>query len=395
MREVPVSDFAARVDYGVTASASKDPIGPKMLRITDLRESGVDWSTVPHCAKATKGIDARQLETGDIVFARTGSTGNSMLVRDCPEGAVFASYLIRLRVLKDLAEPGYVSHFFRSPDYWRQIAGASDGGVQKGVNASKLKKLLVPLPPLEEQRRIAAVLDATEALRAKRRQTLAKIDELAQAVFYDFFGDLSNNVGGWPVRRIGDFVDSFQTGKSIALGPSDVPGDFRVLKVSAVTSRRYKPWESKPVSSSYAAPETHLVRAGDLLISRANTTELVGACAYVETTPENHLLPDKLWRFVWCEPRQVEPLFVWRLLQGQRARKEIGDLATGSSGSMKNISQQKFMQLEVPIPPLSVQEEFVRRHREIRGFASSLDTGLASLDTLFASLQQRAFRGEL
>ena len=303
--------------------------------------------------------------------------------------------MIRLRLQPEVADPGYVSHFFRSPGYWRQIASASDGGVQKGVNASKLKKLLVPLPRLGEQRRIAAVLDAAEALRAKRRQALAKLDELTQAIFHAMFGDLATNPRGWSVRGVSEFVDAFETGKSVAAGPDDVPGAFRVLKVSAVTSRRYLPSESKPVPLTYAAPAKHVVRAGDLLLSRANTTELVGACAFVESTPENHLLPDKLWRFVWSEPRQVEPLFVWHLLQGRRVRAEIGDLATGSSGSMKNISQEKFMRLKVPVPPLSRQMDFVARQRQLLEFASTLEDAAADVDTLFASLQQRAFRGEL
>lgn len=130
-------------------------------------------------------------------------------------------------------------------------------------------------------------------------------------------------------------------------------------------------------------------------MSRANTTELVGACAYVFDTPENRLLPDKLWRFVWPESRQVEPLFLWRALQDRKVRKAIEDKATGSSGSMKNISQEKFLSIALPIPPMDAQRPFTDRFQVVTEFRDRVAMSLAELDTLFASLQQRAFRGEL
>lgn len=106
---------------------------------------------------------------------------------------------------------------------------------------------------------------------------------------------------------------------------------------------------------------SNLVRRDDLLFSRANTTELVGAVAYVEHTPPNALLPDKIWRFVWRKPVMVEPLFVWTLFQTIALRREIGRRATGTSGSMKNILQEKVFGISTILPPLPLQREFARR----------------------------------
>lgn len=339
------------------------------------------------------------LRSGDVLISSANSwnlVGKCCWIPELPWPASFGGFVTVLRGKRETVDQRYLFHWFSSERTQQLLRSFGQKTTNiSNLNLSRCRSMAFPIRPIEEQRRIAAVLNAAEALRAKRRQALAKVDSLTQAIFIDMFGDLANNLRGWPMRRVSEFVDSFQTGKSVAAGPDDVPGGYRVLKVSAVTSRRYLPEESKPVPSSYAPPSSHVVQAGDLLLSRANTTELVGACAYVDATPENHLLPDKLWRFIWRMPREVEPLFMWHLLQDRRVRREIGDLATGSSGSMKNISQKKFMQLEVPIPPLERQEKFVTRLHAVRSIASSQMEEELALDALFASLQQRAFRGEL
>jgi type I restriction enzyme S subunit len=392
----PLGEFAESVDYGVTASATQQPIGPRFLRITDIQDGAVSWEDVPWCKCDTRSAADAQLKEGDIVFARTGATtGKSFLIRDCPTDAVFASYLIRVRV-GDSAEPRFVSHFFQTPIYWAQITKSARGVAQPGVNATTLKALLIPLPPLAEQRRIAEVLDRAEALRAKRRAALAQLDALTQSLFLDLFGDSDENPKGWPVACVSDYVAEFQGGKSIeAESGENAVTRNRVLKVSAVTGMRFLAHESKPVPDSYGPPPQHFARAGDLLFSRANTTELVGAVAYVEATPPNVLLPDKLWRFVWREPVMVEPMFVWVLFQSRALRREIGRRATGTSGSMKNISQEKVFGISTILPPLPLQREFARRVTAVEKLRSAHRASLAELNALFACLQHRAFRGEL
>src|ERR1700722_16651490 len=255
---------------------------------------------------------------------------------------------------------------------------------------------VIPPPPVPEQRRIAEVLDRAEALRATRRAALIQLDTLTQAIFNDLFGDAGDNPKHWPVRPVSDYVAEFQGGKSIeAESGENAVTRNRVLKVSAVTGMRFLAHESKPVPDTYEPPTEHFAKVGDLLFSRANTTELVGAIAYVNTTPPNVLLPDKLWRFVWRQPVMVEPLFVWALFQTPALRREIGRRATGTSGSMKNISQEKVFGISTILPPLSLQREFVRRLAAAETLKTAHLASLAEMDALFASLQYRAFRGEL
>ena len=207
-KTTPLGDFAESVDYGVTASATEQPVGSKFLRITDIQDGAVNWEKVPWCECDMRSASDARLKAGDIVFARTGATtGKSFLISECPTNAVFASYLIRVR-LSDVAEPRFVSHFFQTPDYWAQIAKSTRGVAQPGVNATTLKALKIPLPPLPEQRRIAEILDKAEALWAKRRAAIAQLNSLTQSIFLEMFGDPATNERKWATKILKELCHS-------------------------------------------------------------------------------------------------------------------------------------------------------------------------------------------
>jgi type I restriction enzyme S subunit len=270
------------------------------------------------------------------------------------------------------------------------------GTGQPFIKPSDVKAHRVFLPSLKEQRRIAEVLDRAEALRAKRRAALAQLDTLTQVIFLDMFGDPATHPRGFEIRPVSDYVAAFEGGKSLEAEAGDgAVTRNRVLKVSAVTGMKYNPHESKPVPDSYQPRIEHFVRDGDLLFSRANTSELVGAVAYVEQTPPNILLPDKIWRFVWREPQLVDPLFVWALFQTPHMRHEIGRRATGTSGSMKNISQEKLLGIRTILPDIQEQREFSRRFLSAQRLSRTYQESALSMDSLFTSLQHRAFNGEV
>jgi len=139
-----------------------------MLRITDIQDGYVNWNTVPYCECPNELVVRYSLQHGDIVFARTGSVGKGYLISNVPEQAIFASYLIRVRVNRDKLLPEFAYLFMQSSFYWQQIASQTHGAVQPNVNATQLRSLLLPLPPLPEQREIARILQAVdEKIRAE------------------------------------------------------------------------------------------------------------------------------------------------------------------------------------------------------------------------------------
>jgi len=262
-----------------------------------------------------------------------------------------------------------------------------------GLNRADAYRQKLLLPPLDEQKRIAEILDAADALRAKRREALAQLDALLQSTFLDMFGDPVTNPKGWKIGRLADVVKRLDGGQNVA--QSETETQYRILKVSAVTLGQYHPEESKYLPEDFFVPESYLVKKGDLLISRANTTELVGTTAYVWQTPQNIVLPDKIWKFIWKECAVVEPIFIYHLSQNPKFRRVIENLATGTSGSMKNITKSKLLSIPIPLPPLSLQRRFAAIVEGVERQKARMRAHGAELDALFASLQSRAFNGEL
>ena len=154
-----VGEISDKIHYGYTAKSEGDPIGPKLLRITDIQNDTVDWNIVPYCQ-----IDENQktkyfLKEGDLVFARTGATvGKSYLLCGKFPESVFASYLIRI-IINERVSNRYISNFFKSPSYWRQITSGQVGIGQPNVNAQTLSKIILPLPPFSEQKEIVRILE--------------------------------------------------------------------------------------------------------------------------------------------------------------------------------------------------------------------------------------------
>ncbi|MCL5027503.1 MAG: restriction endonuclease subunit S [Bacteroidetes bacterium] len=154
-----VGEISDKIHYGYTASAVFKDVGPKLLRITDIQENKVDWDTVPNCKIDIAEIEKFLLSENDLVFARTGATvGKSFLIKlDIPK-AVFASYLIRIK-LDQSVNPDFIYCYFQSSNYWRQISDSKLGIGQPNINATILSNLSLPLPPLPEQHRIVAKLE--------------------------------------------------------------------------------------------------------------------------------------------------------------------------------------------------------------------------------------------
>ncbi len=154
----------SEVSYGYTESAKSDEVGPKFLRITDIKESGVKWDSVPYCVISQQDEEKHLLQTGDLVFARTGATTGKSYLLDNPPRAVSASYLIRLRPDRARVLPRYLSLYFQTSKYWIQVKAGTSGTAQGGVNSTKLKEMSLLLPSLSDQELIVAKVDELMAL---------------------------------------------------------------------------------------------------------------------------------------------------------------------------------------------------------------------------------------
>lgn len=293
----------------------------------------------------------------------------------------------------DDLDPRYLLYFLLANA--SHLDSMGKGATVKGITLDVLKDLSIPLPQLPEQKRIATILDKADSIRRKRQEAVRLTEELLRSVFLDMFGDPVENAKNWRLVPLGSAIRSIETGWSA--NSEDRPrekDEWAVLKISSVTSGRFLPGEYKVVADERIDRELLTPKRGDLLFSRANTRELVAATCLVEQDEPKLFLPDKLWKIIPDEHVTCTE-YLRYLLSHPRFREKLTKQATGTSGSMLNISQAKVRSIEMPVPPLKLQKqfaEFVWRNYSIR---NKLESSFQCSDTLFNSLLQRAFKGEL
>ncbi|MBT9391783.1 restriction endonuclease subunit S [Hymenobacter sp. NST-14] len=336
---------------------------------------------------------ARQIvHAGDVLVSTVRPNLNAVArVSDEFHAAIASTGFCVLRPRSDMLDSRYLFHWAKSEGFVKDMVARATGANYPAVSDKTVKTSLIPLPPLAEQERIADTLDKADALRRKDQKLLQKYDELAQSIFNEMFGDPKHNLKGWDILPFGNLIHGIKAGTS--LGGEDrelLPGEFGVLKISAVTSGVFKQEEYKVPVQSEIVKEKVTVKKDDLLFSRANTRELVGAVAIAEDSYPNLMLPDKLWR-IDLDPAQLRKYYCRAILTDKNIRYHLTKTATGTSGSMLNISMGKLKDLEIPVPPIELQEEFDALSKRILVQKQLLEKSSVQSSSLFTSLLSSYF----
>jgi type I restriction enzyme S subunit len=254
--------------------------------------------------------------------------------------------------------------------------------------------------PLAEQRSIVVQIDDLAAqigeARALRREAAQEAEALLASHRRQLIGDTPQS--DW--IPLSEYVEFIENGKSPATDGRQASADeWGVLKVGAVSFGVFDDRENKALPISYVVPPSLEVRLGDFIMSRANTVELVGACALVRKTRPKLMLSDKTFRFVFREPLKVLPEYIGQVLKSPPLREQIERGATGTSPTMKNISKEKVLALR--LPPFALRDQG-RIVAELAALQSEVDAikrlqseTATELDALLPSVLDRAFRGEL
>ena len=283
--------------------------------------------------------------------------------------------------------PEYLGLFLRSSRaisiYKSRLQGTT--ARRRSLPNGVFQEIEIPLPPLNEQKRIAEILGGVALTVELVSKQIDAIDRCLKAELWD-----STDEG--ELVPVSHYIHKITSGKSLKEGDF---GDYQnaVLKISAVTSGYFDETEIKPLPNSYVPPVSHRANVGDILFSRANTTELVGASAIVETSESNLFLPDKLWKLHLKDG--VNEYFFWHLLQTKSIRSSISKASSGSGGSMKNISQKAFLSISVPKFSGESQLQVGTLVKEKRKLRQLLHQKLTLLQELQRSLSARAFAGQL
>jgi type I restriction enzyme, S subunit len=366
----------------------------KVADITQAVRSGAQWLNVARNYVASSDLarlKAQVFPPGTIAFAKIGEAirQNFRAITDRP--MLFDNNVMGLVPDGVRVEPSFLLHYLRSIDFYHLAGKTTVPAIRKSV----LQALRIPLPPLAEQRRIAAILDKADAIRRKRQQAIRLTDDLLRSAFLDLFGDPVTNPRRWAEAPFSSTLQGLEAGWS-AKG-DDRPreeGEWAVLKISAVTSGRFDPSQHKVVHKPPAKKRPLVPRRGDLLFSRANTRELVGAVALVEQDANRLFLPDKLWRLV-PNRRLALPEYLRFVLSHPGYQRGLATHATGTSGSMLNVSQAKFLRMQIPLPPVTRQADFAALVWGTYDTQEVMRRSGAELDILREALVQRAFRGDM
>jgi type I restriction enzyme S subunit len=292
---------------------------------------------------------------------------------------------------KSRVDTRYMFHFLLAQRPYLQAMGR--GGTQSNIGQGDLKSWQMPLPPLPEQRRIADILDKADALRAKRRAALAKLDELIQSIFLDMFGDPATNPKDWPVRPVRDVLavpPIFGT----MIPASEEGGGWLCIRVANIQNWTLSLNDSKYVELPSQSVSRHAVQDGDLLFARAIATqEHLGKAIVVYPADRQWAFDSHLMRL---RPRRDTciPEYLREMLKSPGGRSRFLHV-TRRSAVQFNINTKELSALQLPIAPIELQRNFLSRLRAIEKLRTKHEALAHGMNVLFASLQHRAFRGEL
>lgn len=282
----------------------------------------------------------------------------------------------------------YLYHFLKSKTEYLNSLGR--GATFKEISKSIVEEIEIPLPSLEEQRRIATLLDKVSDLIAKRRAQLDKLDLLVKARFVEMFGDPETNPMNWLIVEIGSVIKSIDSGWSgNGKQREKKTGEIAVLKVSAVTKGYFIPEECKVLDDQENIKKYVSPQKGDLMFSRANTKEMVGATAIIREDYPELILPDKLWKIRFSDVTNV--IYMKYILSSQTIRNKFSAASTGTSGSMYNVSMEKVKAIQIPMPEISIQNQFASFAESVEKSKLTIRRSLDKLETLKKALLQQYF----
>jgi len=366
-------------------------VTPKDMKAWEIRSAQVTITQTGLDSSATRLVPANSI----LIVVRSG-----VLKHTLPIGLnrvpVAINQDMKALLCRDAVDPDFLARFIkaRSPEILQWVRATT----ADNFPIDRLRMLPIPLPPLAEQRRIATVLTRVDALRAKRRAALDQLRGLTQAILVDLVGDPVNGDRGWPVESITDIAAREK--HAIVDGPfgsSLKPHHYKgsgipVVRIANISKHGdFVPsnllYIERPLFESLRRSR---IRPGDVLISRVGT--IGNTCIFPEGVGDALLSTTGVCK-ITVNPERVLPVFLHQALRMPSFQDQIHKSASTSVQKYFNLTALKSWRLAVP--PMEVQRSFAGRVASVEILKAQLRASLAEFDALFATIQYRAFRGEL
>lgn len=337
------------------------------------------------------------LHEGDILVSSANSwnlVGKCCWVPALPWRSAFGGFISVLRGDSTRVDRRYLYWWFAS----ERIQALLRSFGQKTTNISNLNidrclQLELPLPPIHEQRRIAAILDKADALRTKRREALVQLDHLSQSIFVEMFGDPATNPKGWPWRPLGSLAKKFSDGPFGSNLKSEhyVESGVRVVRLQNIGVGDFIDNDKAYISEEhFERIAKHECVPGDILVGTLGDPNL-RACSLPPSIPLAINKADCVQ--IRVEEKDAHAAFVCALLNHPSTEALAQSLMHGQT--RVRISMGSLRELKVPVPPIALQRDFAERVGGLGLLKETQTKSAVELNTLFGSLQQRAFAGQL
>ncbi|MGL5904599.1 MAG: restriction endonuclease subunit S [Cetobacterium sp.] len=332
------------------------------------------------------------LTKGDVLIALSGATVGKVGVYNLEEKAFLNQRVGKINVDKNKIYSKFCFYFL---DIVRdEILKKSMGAAQPNISPKELENLEIPLPPMDIQIKIVNTLDKVQELIDNKKTQLEKYDELLQSVFIEMFGDPVTNTKEWKIKKLQEVLYGIDNGWSPKCNENRASlNKWGVLKLSSVTGGKYKQEENKELPTNLEPKLDKEVKEGDLLMTRKNTPELVGDCAYIFETRNNLMMSDLIFRF--NTKNIIDKKYLWKLFTNGKYKQKIKELASGSAKSMSNISKAKLQELKIILPPLELQNKFASIVEKVENEKKLCEESLKQMEEKFNSIMDKAFKGEL
>jgi type I restriction enzyme S subunit len=383
-RLVRLSDVAEQcLGKMLDAKKNKGRLLP-YLRNPNVRWLHVDTSDLQEMPFEDHELERYGLREGDVLVCEGGEAGRAAIWDGHLPDVKFQKAIHRIRTGPELFNR-YLVHRLMADYHSGRLADYYTGATIKHLTGQDLARLEFPLPPLAEQRRIAEVLDRAEALRAKRRAALAHLDTLTQALFFELFGDPVVNTKGWPLKKLGAIgnLDRGVSKHRPRNAKELLGGPYPLVQTGEVANCDGYIREYHSTYSDIGLRQSKMWPAGTLCITIAANIAKTGILTF------DACFPDSVVGFRTEDPATVEFVRTWISFLQKTLEETAPEVA------QKNINLAILRDLDVPLPPLALQREFARRVVVVAKLKAAHRASLAQMDALCASLQHRAFRGEL
>ncbi|GAI14394.1 unnamed protein product, partial [marine sediment metagenome] len=355
-----LSDLKSGFAYG-KHYATKE--GIPQLRPYNIDTDGrLDLSQFKFVPNNFTRLKEHLLVDGDILFNNTNSpklVGKSTVFREHAP-YVYSNHMTRLRVNPSKASPDYVQKFLHLLWTQRIFEEQCQQWVnQAAINAARLLRTLIPLPPLEEQSQIAEILELADELRRKRKVANQLIDKIIHSLFLDMFGDPTTNPKGWEVKKLEELLERNDSG-TWGSSPEGKNDSFPVIRSTEITH------DGQLVPSTAAIRHVRKIKAlkyelrdGDLIVVKSSgSPHLIGRCAeFYHPGDDRQYLFSNFVQRLRPHPQKVTPKYLQLLLNSDYAKEHIARSQSTTSG-LRNLSMKHYVTMLVPVPPLFLQQRF-------------------------------------